>query len=103
MKVLKKVVSAAVGGQSLVLLASVCFVASVLFSGCPEAQQMMTPVVSEPTDTAAEPTEPTRVGDKKAETPATEPEPEEPMVMETPAEPEEPEPPPMDTVLPSEI
>ena len=87
MKVLKKVISAAVSRQSLILLASVCVFASVLFSGCPEAQQMMTPVVSEPTDTAAEPTDPTIVVGEKEETPATEPEPEVPKEVETPVEP----------------
>ena len=96
MKVLKKVVSAAVSRQSLVLLASVCFVASIIFSGCPETQQMMTPVVSEPTDTAEAPTEPIIVGDEKEETPATEPEP-----VETPEEPPATEPEvPLDTTQP---
>ena len=74
-------------GLALLLLAFVFFISCLLLTGCPEAQQVMPPVVSDPSDPTEEPAKPpvTTVGDEKQEpeTPAEEPttEPAEPKTQ----------------------
>ena len=93
--------------KTLLLLIPLCCIVIAL-TGCPEAQQVMTPVIdTEPADT----TPPTTLGDEKTpeETPATEEEPEQKPreePEETPATEEEPEEaptPPADTTPPTVV
>ena len=73
-----------------------CTVIGIIFiiglTGCPEAEQMMKPVIS---DEAKDTEPPTTVGEVKEPEKPTEPteKPTEPEVVERPTEPEEPTPP----------
>ena len=97
---LKELGRITIGGFSILLLSFVLLVGCLIMTGCPEAEQMVGPVVTEPAekpDKPKTPEEPTTVGDEKQPKPEdpteepTKPEPEEPA--EEPATPvEEPEP-----------
>ena len=87
--IFKKIVDGLVCLLLTLVLSIVCF----FVIGCPEAQQTMKPVVTEPADSPAEePAEPTTIGDEKQEpeTPDEPEEPAEPEPVETPEELEEP-------------